>query len=285
MPLRIDGRTRLVGLLGYPVEHSLSPAMQNAAFAAAGLNCCYVPLLTPPSEIGAALHGLSALGFMGANVTIPHKQTVIPYLDELSPEARGIGAVNTIVLRDERRTGHNVDGIGFLAALAELGVQIKGSRALVLGAGGAARGVVYSLAHNGAAVTLLNRTSDRAHALIDDLRRHLPQAQLTGGPLVREAVAEAAVHADLIVNTTSVGMSPHEDESPWPEGVPFPTKAVAYDLVYVPGETCFLKTARAAGARTLNGLPMLVHQGAAAFHLWTGQPASLEAMFTAVMKE
>jgi shikimate dehydrogenase len=286
MALRIDGRTRLVGLLGYPVEHSLSPALQNAAFEAAALNYCYVPLPVAPAQIGAALTGLAALGFVGANVTRPHKQAVMPHLDELSADAQAIGAVNTIVFGDGRRVGHNVDGVGFLAALSALtesDVQVEGRRALVLGAGGAARSVVYALAKGGAAVTVLNRTSDHAHALIDGLRRALPESQLVGGPLIREAIAEAALHVDLVVNATSVGMSPHEDASPWPQELSFPAGAVAYDLIYAPAESRFLKMARAAGARTLNGLPMLVQQGAAAFRLWTGQPAPLDAMFSAVM--
>ncbi len=286
MTLRIDGRTKLVGLLGFPVEHSLSPALQNAAFESAGLNYCYVPLPVSPAEVAAAVGGLAALGFAGANVTAPHKQAVMPYLDELSPDVQAIGAVNTIVFRDGRRIGHNVDGVGFLAALADLiggDARIEGWSALVLGAGGAARSVIYALAKAGAAVTVLNRTSDHAHALIDSLRPHLPGSLLAGGPLIREAIAEAAVHADLVVNATSVGMRPREEASPWPEGLRFPADAVAYDLIYVPAETRFLKMAHAAGARTLNGLPMLVHQGAAGFRIWTGQVAPLKAMFAATM--
>ena len=288
-PLCIDGHTQLVGLLGYPVEHSLSPAMQNAAFAAAGLNWCYVPLPVAPVAVKEAVFGLPALGFRGANVTIPHKQVVMPYLDAVSEEAQAIGAANVLVFKDGRRLGYNVDGMGFLTALTSLGVRVRGLRALVLGAGGSARAVVYTLARNGAAVMLLNRTQERAESLVESLRPRLMDepmgsSLLKSGPLTREVVAEVASGIDLVVNTTPLGMSPHEQGNPWPADVPFPRQAVAYDLIYAPRETSFLRLAKAAGAQTLNGLPMLVYQGAHSFELWTGQPAPVETMFAAALE-
>lgn len=284
MTRRIDGQTRLVGLLGFPVEHSLSPCMQNAAFQALSLNYAYVPLRVHPRDVPAAVTGLAALGFVGANVTIPHKQAVMPYLDVVSAEAEAIGAVNTIVIKEGLLSGHNVDATGFMAPLEDLGLTGQGLRALVLGAGGAARAVVYGLALTGASVTVLNRTLERARSLVDVIGPHLPAASLTCGPLTREAIAGIAPAVDLVVNTTSLGMPPHEGSSPWPEALPFPPRAIAYDLIYVPAETRLLAAARAAGARTLNGLPMLVHQGAAAFRLWTGCQPPTDLMLRAVSR-
>jgi shikimate dehydrogenase len=286
---RIDGHTHVVGLLGYPVEHSLSPVMQNAAFAAAGLNWCYVPLPVAPVAVKEAVLGLPALGFRGANVTIPHKQAVMSHLDEVSEEAQAIGAANVLVFKDGRRLGYNVDGIGFLTALTRLGVPVRGLRALVLGSGGSARAVVYTLARNGAAVMLLNRTELRAKALVESLRPQLMDeptgtSLLKSGPLTGELVAEIASGVDLVVNTTPLGMSPHEQGNPWPVDVPFPRQAIAYDLIYAPRETGFLRLAKAAGAQTLDGLQMLVYQGAHSFELWTGQPAPVETMFEAALE-
>lgn len=282
MSLRIDGRTRLAGILGYPVEHSLSPAMHNAAFLALGLNCAYVPLSVHPEQLGAAVAGLAPLGFIGANVTIPHKEAVTACLDEISAEALAIGAVNTIVIRDERLSGYNTDAVGFMAPLSDLGLRAADLHALVLGAGGAARAVVYGLARAGAAVTIVNRNPDRAASLVDVLREHLPAARLASGPLTPEGIGAVLQDVDLVVNTTALGMTPHENASPWPNGVPFPRRAVAYELIYTPAETRWLAMARSAGARTLNGLPMLVQQGAESFTLWTGQPAPVSIMLEAV---
>lgn len=286
----IDGHTRLVGLLGYPLEHTRSPLMHNAAFAALGLNYCYLPLLVAPEELGTAIGGLAALGFVGVNVTIPHKQAVIAHLDDLSDEARAIGAVNTIIFTEGKRTGYNTDGVGFLRALTDRGLSVAGGHALVLGAGGAARAVVYTLLRAGAAVTILNRTEERARVLADDVRSYASPGmvgfRLHGGPLSVESVAELARSVDLVVNATAVGMWPHVDETPWPREVPFPRQAVAYDLIYAspacPAVTAFLRAAQAAGARTLDGLQMLVYQGAEAFEMWTGRAAPVDVMLTAL---
>ena len=278
----IDGHTGLLGLLGYPLEHTLSPAMHNAAFDALGLNYCYLALAVAPQDLAAAMAGLVALRFAGINVTIPHKQAVMPYLDEISEEAAAIGAVNTIVFENGKGTGYNTDGAGFLKAMADQGISVKGFRALVLGAGGASRAVVYSLLKAGATVTLLNRTEGRAHALADELRRHLPDIDLISGPMAAETIAAIAPKLDLVVNTTSAGMSPHEKDNPWPADVPFPAGAIAYDLVYAPLETVFLRTAEASGARTIGGLQMLINQGALAFEKWTGKPAPVDVMTAAL---
>lgn len=275
----ITGKTKLVGLIGWPVEHSLSPAMHNAAFAALGLDWVYVPLPVDPRDVRQALHGLTALNFTGVNVTVPHKQAVIRYLDELSPAARITGAVNTIYMKKGKLHGHNTDAIGFLNSLIEAECHPRGMRVVVLGAGGAARAVTYALCRDEAAsVTVYNRTAERAAFLVDDLAEVFPDSRLSFVPLTGESLRQLGDAVDLVINTTSVGMSPHVEHCPWPDDVPVPAQATFYDLVYNPLETIFLARARAAGAKAIDGLGMLVHQGAYAFELWTGQQAPVDVM-------
>jgi len=275
--MEITGKTQLIGLIGWPVSHSFSPAMHNAAAAAAGLDWLYVPLPVHPDDIGAAVGGLPALGFRGVNITVPHKQAVIPYLDEIDPGAKGIGAVNTILINKShppvvRLIGYNTDWSGFLADLEVLDVPVAGRDCLVLGAGGSARAVAYALASAGGRVQVLARRVAQARQLVADLGKELPANRhvLTGRPLSELAAAVRRMVAPLIVNTTPLGMTPAVDASPWPDGLPFPPGAFVYDLVYNPRRTRLMQQAEAAGCRAANGLGMLVHQGALAFQLWTG---------------
>jgi shikimate dehydrogenase len=284
MPLSINGQTKLVGLIGHPVEHSLSPAMHNSAFAALNLNWCYVLLPVLPEQLGEAVAGLRALSFVGANVTVPHKEAVMSHLDHVAPEAQAIGAVNTIVVYEGRSIGYNTDWRGFLTALGEGGFDPQGKRAVALGAGGAARAVVYALAQAGAQVTILNRTPARAQALIRDFSPLFPSTSLFALPLTLQTLEEQTADAHLLVNTTPVGMWPEVDRSPWPEGLAFPGHLTAFDLVYSPGQTKLLQQAQQAGAKVVGGLGMLVHQGAVAFELWTGEKAPIEAMYEAASK-
>jgi shikimate dehydrogenase len=291
--MKIHAATRLAGLIGWPVSHSLSPAMHNAMAAALGLNFAYVPLPVAPGDVGAAVAGLAALGFVGANVTVPHKEAVLPYLDELEAAAQAIGAVNTILIREEpsaadsreqawpgrRLVGHNTDWIGFLEDLAALGVSVAGEECLVLGAGGSARAVVYGLQQAGGRVRLLARRREQAQELARALAVEAPcheLAELAGGkpPWTRPPA--------LIVNTTPLGMAPDVHSSPWPEERPLPAGAFVYDLVYNPAETKLMGQARAAGCRTANGLGALVCRGAHAFRLWTGHQPDLDVMWRAV---
>jgi len=281
MPLSINGQTKLVGLIGHPVEHSLSPAMHNSAFAALNLNWCYVLLPVLPEQLGEAVAGLRALSFVGANVTVPHKEAVMSHLDHVAPEARAAGAVNTIVVNEGRSIGYNTDWRGFLTALGEGGFDPQGKRAVVLGAGGAARAVVYALAQAGAQVTILNRTPARAQALIRDFSLLLPSTSLFALPLTLQTLEERTADAHLLVNTTPVGLWPEVDQSPWPEDLAFPGHLTVFDLVYNPRQTELLRQARTVGARVIGGLGMLVHQGAAAFELWTGEKAPAETMYEA----
>lgn len=265
-----------VGLIGWPVEHSVSPAMHNAAFAALGLPWRYTLIPVAPDRLEQELAELKAGGFRGVNVTVPHKQSVMPYLDETSEAARAIGAVNTIILRDGRLIGHNTDADGFWRALREAGYEPAGKSALVLGAGGAARAVVYALARGGSRVSVWNRTAGRARGLALDLQK----VGLTLSVVARLSDLELA-DVDLLVNATSIGMWPHEDASPWPATLPIGAHWTVFDLIYNPMETRLLAQAAAAGARTIGGLAMLVHQGALAFELWTGKSPPTDVMLAA----
>ena len=263
-----------VFLLGLPVAHSISPAMQNAAFRALGIDWRYELLETPRADLARSVARLRSVDCAGANVTIPHKEAIVGLLDGVTERARQIGAVNTIVRRDGKLIGDNTDGDGFIRCLRDAGVDPRNKLVAILGAGGAARAVAVAVAGLGAArIVILNRTLARAESLAAFLR--------AGFSHVAVAVNDvsALVHSDLIVNATSVGMSPREDESPMP--VAFPRGVVAVDLVYRPAETKFLCDAARAGAQTIGGLGMLVHQGAAAFKLWTGRDAPVDVMTAA----
>lgn len=275
--MSITGRTRVAGVLGWPIAHSLSPAMHNAAFEALGLDWVYVPFAVPPGNLREGIAGLRALGFVGANVTIPHKQAVMQLVDEVTPAAEVIGAVNTLVI-GERIVGDNTDWTGFLWALRDVGCYPAGKRAVVLGAGGAARSVVYALASVGADVAVYNRHDERADSLVRDLRPAFPNVSLEAYPM--DALGhETERRPSLIVNTTSLGMAPRIEQNPWPSDVPMPVGATAYDLVYNPLATRFLKSAKATGARAVDGLGMLVYQGAIAFEMWTGVEPPTDVMY------
>ncbi|MBI5876811.1 MAG: shikimate dehydrogenase [Chloroflexi bacterium] len=262
-----------LGVIGWPIKHSLSPRMHGAALRALGIDGTYEALAAPPGELAARLRELAAQGYRGLNVTIPHKQAVMPLLDEIAPTARAIGAVNTIVNEDGRLTGHNTDAAGFMRGLSEAGCDVRGQCVLVLGAGGAARAVVYALASAGAHVTIWNRTPERAIALADEfgaeVTTQLPPAMRCGQFM-------------LIVNTTPVGMTPNTAETPLPlAGRGYGARFV-YDLVYNPRETALLKESRQVGAQPIGGLAMLVYQGAESLRLWTGRNAPVDVMTQAL---
>jgi len=262
------------GLLGWPVAHSVSPAMQNAAFQALGLPWRYELLPVPPDELATAVAGLEGRGFRGANVTVPHKEAALALVDEADADGRAIGAVNTLVRRGGGWLGANTDAAGFLAALREGGFEPAGRRALVLGAGGAARAVVYALGQAGCAVIIHNRTAERAVRLCADLGAGVA-APLAVAPSLTGLDLDAM---DLLVNATPLGQWPAADALPWPRSLPLPAHWTVFDLVYNPVETRLLARARAAGATPVDGLEMLVHQGARSFRLWTGREAPLEVM-------
>lgn len=282
--MKINGATKIVGLFGWPVSHSLSPAMHNAAFAALGLNWVYIPLPLAPERISRAVSSLQTLNFMGANVTIPHKQAVMRYLDHIDPGAQAIGAVNTVVIRADGVYGYNTDEFGFLQSLLEADFDPRGARCLILGAGGAARATAFSLANAGASeIAVYNRTVERAAFLVDDLHSMFNETRFSYESLTTQSLGAANHFFDLVVNTTSVGMVPNAEMTPWPEDIPLP-KAVICDLVYNPPTTRFLQQAEAAGLKIIDGIGMLVHQGARAFEFWTGQGPPTDLMRQVVVE-
>lgn len=275
----------LTGIIGYPVRHSVSPAFQQAAFDHLCLNILYKLWETPPEHLAPRFLELHRPGILGANVTVPHKENAIKLVDEVDDFARRIGAINTIVNRAGRLTGHNTDGPGFLRALAEDGgMDPAGKRALLLGAGGSARAVSFALLRGGAAsITIANRTEARAAALTAALRGEAPSISAT---MIATVPWGSPVNdVDLVVNTTTLGMrhGPGEGQSPLKAGV-IPPAILVCDLVYNPQETPLLAEARRAGARTLGGLPMLIYQGAIAFEMWTGQRPPIGVMFEAARR-
>jgi shikimate dehydrogenase len=270
----ISGQTLVTGIIGWPVEASLSPAIHNAAFAAMGLDWVYVAFGVPAGSVGAAMDGMRALGVQGLNVTMPHKQAVIPHLDGLEEEARRAGAVNTITRHGDRLVGTNTDGSGFLRFLdRDAGWTPKGQTAVVLGAGGAARAVTLALADAGASVAVAARRAEQA----EEVSSLAPGARSL--EWIPDVIAEAVAAADLFVNATPIGRN--GEDLPF-DGGAFGDRLVVVDLVYHPKETALVRTAAARGARAFNGLGMLVHQAAIAFEIWTGVAAPVEAMSSAV---
>jgi shikimate dehydrogenase len=275
-----------LGLIGYPLGHSLSPQLHHAALAAMGLPGEYrlypVEPLPQGQAVLAQLVGRLRSGELhGLNVTIPHKQAVLPLLDELSPAAQAIGAANTLFLRNGRLLGENTDAPGFLADLqARLGAYLpkRGGRVLLLGAGGSARAVAYALAGAGWQVQLAARRQAQAAGLAQSLATAGLPGALSAGELSQAGLA-ASLPVNLIVNATPLGMSPHPAASPWPAGLAFPAGAALYDLVYNPRETLLVRQAQAAGLAAASGLGMLVEQAALALEHWTGRAVERAAMY------
>lgn len=278
---QIDGMTQLTGVVGWPLMHELSPAMYNAAFAAQGMNWRYVPMRVQPADLGDAVKGLRALGYVGVDVAAPHKEAVIAHLADVSDDARALGAVNTLVRRHLGGwRGENTDVTGFAADLFVHQVDVRGKLCMVLGAGGASRAAVWVLVNAGAQVAVFNRTESRALDLVRHFTEYFPGSVLTAHGLVSlpDFMRQDIRIPALIVNATPVGMWPHVGDSPWPGYAIIPPEVVVYDMVYKPSRTRFMQQALDAGARALTGLGMLVRRGSAAFKLWTGKPAPVQIM-------
>ena len=274
-----------LGIIGYPIGHSISPVFQQAALDHYGIDGSYQAYQVAPDSLDQFFQDLRQPDFLGINVTVPHKEAVIPYLDEVDDWATAAGAVNTVVNRDGRLSGHNTDGSGFLRALKEgAGFNPQGSRVLVLGAGGAARGVVLALVRDGVGgLAVANRTLERAQRLTE-----LAQAagvQCKAIPLFGDELTAAAAAADLIVNCTTIGMSHGPDETGSPlSAAQIPSTALVNDLVYNPLETPLLRAGQSAGVRCLGGIHMLVYQGAASFEMWTARDAPVDVMLEAAIR-
>jgi shikimate dehydrogenase len=274
---------KYVGVIGYPLGHTLSPVFHQAALDHLGLDIRYEAWETPPDDLAETVDRLRASDHLGANVTIPHKEVVIPLLEEMDELAQRVGAVNTIANRQGRLHGYNTDVGGFLRALSQDGgFDPTGTRVLVVGAGGVAHAVVAALVEAGAvSVTVTDLVFSRATRLVEDLRSFTGGTQLDALPATRLSW-EAAAGCQLLVNCTPVGLAgtPEEKESPVPEDIITPGSLV-FDLVYRPQETVLMAAARSRGARVLGGLSMLVYQGAASFEIWTGREPPVDIMLAA----
>jgi shikimate dehydrogenase len=282
----ITAFTKTLGIFGDPIAQTLSPVMQNAALDHLKLDMVYLPFHVRPDALKAAVGAVRAFEMPGVNVTIPHKEAVIEFLDETTDEATAIGAVNTVVNKDGKLIGHNTDGKGYVRSLAlETGFDADGKSIVVLGAGGAARGIIHALMRAGAAsIAIVNRTVDRAEKLAGAFSERLPRAKLFAAEFDKKSLGPFVATADLIVNTTSLGMTGKPTFNPLVLSLKtVPKGAVVSDAVYRPYDTALLKSARAEGLKTHRGLGMLIHQGALGFELWTGKEAPVDVMRSAVL--
>ena len=279
----ITGKTKIVGVFGYPISHSLSPAMHNAAFKYLNLDYIYIAFEVKPSDLKAVVKSIPALNISGINLTIPHKEAVVPYMDKLTREAELIGAVNTIEVQNSGLIGHNTDALGFIRSLREFGVSIKGKSVLLLGAGGASKGVGFALVLNKAKeICIANRTLEKAKVLASNLRKKANFSKVSVIPLEHKHLKSVLKNTDILINATSSGMKSKD-----PLLVPSDSiikKIIVYDLIYNPPETKLIRLAKKKGCLTINGESMLVHQGAIAFEIWTKRKAPVEIMKKALRK-
>lgn len=278
----LSGKARVCGIIGDPVTYSMSPTMHNAAFAHLGLDFVYVPFKVTAAGLRDALRGVLGLGIRGLNVTVPHKEAVIPFLDRIEPLAAKIGAVNTIANEGGVLLGENTDAPGFLRALRERNVDPTGQSLVVLGAGGASRAISLVLAERCLELTICNRTPARGRQLAEAVSSLSP-ARVSAAGLGSEQATWALARADILVNATSVGMGADATESPIQPELLRPGMVVV-DIVYNPPRTRLLQHAEAAGARAIGGIDMLVWQGALAFERWTGMEAPVSIMRRAVLR-
>jgi len=281
---RLTGRTTVAGVIGWPVKHSLSPPMHNAAFATLGLDWIYVPFEVAPDAVGEALSGMRALGIRGLNVTIPHKAAVATLVDEVDDMAAALEAVNTVHNRNGRLVGYNTDGPGFLRCLQEAGHEVRGKRVALIGAGGSARSVAYAVAREGAArLSIVARKIAPAQDLAELVRQRAGYERVVAAGLESADAQTRVTEAEIVVDSTPVGMHPKADVAPVVPASWLHEGQVVCDLTYNPRETTLLRAARSRGAMTVDGTGMLVHQGAVAFEIWTGETAPVDVMREALL--
>jgi len=283
--MKISGKTKVCGLIGDPVEHSLSPCFQNAAFKHSSLNFVYVVFKVKKEELKEAISGMRSLGIFGLNVTMPHKVDVIQYLDDLDETAKSIGSVNTILNKNGRLIGYTTDGKGALEALKYNGVDPSRKKVVILGAGGASRSVSLTLAKDVKELVILNRTLRKAEELVKELlASQSVNATVKSRELNYRNTQQELQNADILINATSLGMHPQDALMPVDSSL-LRSDLVVFDLVYGPLETRLLTEAKKKGAKTVDGLAMLVFQGALSFEIWTGEKAPVEVMMKAASDE
>jgi shikimate dehydrogenase len=274
--MKINGKTKVCAIIGDPVGHSLSPVMHNAAFKELGLNIVYVAFPVKTNMLEDAILGARSLGLLGLNVTMPHKHAVIQYLNETDATAKAMGVVNTILNERGKLFGYNTDGKGAMIALQENRVDPEEKKILLLGAGGAAKAIAFQAAQETDEFGILNRTENKAKQLAELINKTFG-TKVTGRTLSAEVLKEELETTDILVNATSVGMSPDVNASPVPADL-LHSGLCVMDIVYNPLETKLLKDAKIVGAKVVSGLEMLLYQGAVAFEIWTNCPAPVDVM-------
>ncbi len=274
--MEISGETGLTGLIGTPITHSISPKMFNRAYEALGIDCVYLSLDTQGADLPTVVNGLRAIGIRGFNVTMPYKEAIVPLLDELSDASRLCRSVNTVTLTDGRLIGHTTDGIGFLDSMRDYGYDLTGKKISLLGAGGAAKSILAAAALDGvAAVDLFRRRREPVFSETEALAARIADAT---GCAIRvldfadtDTMQKSFAESTVLVNATNVGMTPNEEGCPLTDASLLPPELLVYDIIYKPRTTKLLTMAREAGCRAVNGLSMILFQGAASFECWTGQ--------------
>lgn len=264
--MEINGLTKTCGLLGNPVEHTLSPVIHNTLAELTNLNRVYVPFLVENEQLGEAVEGARALHISGLNVTVPHKERVVSFLPEVDELAKKIGAVNTLVSTENGYKGYNTDMPGLYRAMASDGIAVEGEEVLILGAGGVARAVAVMLCDKAKRITILNRTVEKAAAIAEEVNTYA--GRKAAQPLALDQYASLPGKDYLVIQATNVGMYPHTDEALITDTAFYQKISIGYDLIYNPGETRFMQQVTAAGGKAYNGLKMLLYQGIIAFELW-----------------
>lgn len=268
---RITGTTRLTGLLGSPVRHSKSPHIHNTAFQALGLDYVYMVFEVDHENLQDAVQAMKTLDVAGFNLTMPHKQKVIPMLDALSQEAAISGAVNTVKNENGKLTGYNTDGKGFIMSLSNQGIDIAGKKFVMLGAGGAGKSIAIQLALDGAAeLVIFNRSPEPAESLCELIGKEIPACRISQHRLSDATLKEELSTAAVLINTTNIGMGVHEGKSLIMDPAMLPPDLFVAEIIYYPQQTKLMEVAAEAGCRTVNGLDMLIGQAALAFNIWTG---------------
>jgi shikimate dehydrogenase len=279
----ISGKTRLCGVIGDPIGHSLSPTIHNAAFNHLKLDFVFLAFRVKAADLENAMQGMRGLGIHGLNVTMPHKSKVIGCLDKVDSAVKFLGSANTILNKDGKLSGFNTDGVGALKALRENGADLSEKKVLLLGAGGAAKAIAFALAEEVGELVVLNRTAEKAKRLAEALERTLNK-KVAGGSLSPDTIAKNLRDSDVIINATSVGMHPEANQSIVPPQW-LRSDLTVMDIVYNPVETKLAKDAKAVGARVISGVEMLIYQGAASFEIWTGLSAPIEVMRRAALNK